>query len=167
MKWSCSVMSDSLWSYGWFTKLEVTWYISVIIASLTTGRVRTKCVGTKSLQLCLNLCDPMDCSPPGSSVHGISQARILEWVAISRGSSWPRDWTCFFYIGSQVLYHWATRKAWANASSEVKTKQNQKSSSLKTETSPHRLLRAFLLSLKNRNDVATLGPQPTCQQSGE
>ena len=41
------------------------------------------------------LCDPMDCSPPGSSVQGILQARILEWVAISfsRGSSQPRDWT--------------------------------------------------------------------------
>ena len=44
-------------------------------------------------QSCLTLCDPMDGSPPGSSVHGILQARILEWVAIpfSRGSSWPRD----------------------------------------------------------------------------
>ena len=44
-------------------------------------------------KLCLNLCDPMDCSPPGSPVHEILQARILEWVAISysRGSSWPRD----------------------------------------------------------------------------
>ena len=41
-------------------------------------------------------CDSMDCSPPGSSVHGIFQAKILEWIAISfsRGSSWPRDWTC-------------------------------------------------------------------------
>ena len=36
----------------------------------------------KSLQSCLTLCDPMDCSPPGSSVHGILQARILEWVAM-------------------------------------------------------------------------------------
>ena len=46
-------------------------------------------------QLCLTLCDPMDCSLPGSSVHGILQARILEWVAISfsRGSSPPRDQT--------------------------------------------------------------------------
>ena len=44
-------------------------------------------------QSCLTLCDPMDCSPPGFSVHGILQARILEWVAISfsRGSSRPRD----------------------------------------------------------------------------
>ena len=44
-------------------------------------------------QSCPTLCDPMDCSPPGFSVYGISQARILEWVAISfsRGSSQPRD----------------------------------------------------------------------------
>ena len=46
-------------------------------------------------QSCPTLCDPMDCNPPGSSVHGILQARILEWVAISfsRGSSQPRDRT--------------------------------------------------------------------------
>ena len=47
-------------------------------------------------QLCLTLCDPIDCSPPGSSVHGSLQARILESVAISfsRGSSRPKDRTC-------------------------------------------------------------------------
>ena len=47
------------------------------------------CVHAKLLQLCPILCDPMDCSPPGSSVRGILQARILEWVAMpsSRGSS--------------------------------------------------------------------------------
>ena len=47
----------------------------------------------KDSQSCRTLCDPMDCSPPGSSVHGILQARMLEWVAIplSRGSSRPRD----------------------------------------------------------------------------
>ena len=46
-------------------------------------------------QSCLTLCDPMDYNPPGSSVHGISQARILEWVGISssRGFPWPRDQT--------------------------------------------------------------------------
>ena len=60
-------------------------------------------------QLCPTLCNPMDCSPPDSSVHEIFQARVLEWVAIScsRGSSWPRDQTnvygvsfivrCIFY----------------------------------------------------------------------
>ena len=55
----------------------------------------------------------MDYSPPGSSIHGILQARILEWVVIpfSRGPSPPRDWTCIFCIGRQILYHWATSKA--------------------------------------------------------
>ena len=54
------------------------------------------CMHAKSLQSCLTLCNPMDCSPPGSSVHGILQARTLEWVAIPsfRGSSRPRDQTC-------------------------------------------------------------------------
>ena len=53
-------------------------------------------VCAKSLQLCSPLCNPTDCSPPGSSVHGILQARTLEWVAMpsSRGSSRPRDQTC-------------------------------------------------------------------------
>ena len=64
-------------------------------------------------QLCLTLLDPMDCSPPGSSVYGISQARILEWSAIShsRRSSQHRDWThisCVPCIGRQTLYHCAT-----------------------------------------------------------
>ena len=58
----------------------------------------------------------MDCSPPGSSVHGISQARVLGWVAISysRGSSQPRDWTrisCVSCIGRRILYHWAIWEA--------------------------------------------------------
>ena len=54
------------------------------------------CMCAKSLQLCPAVCDPMDWSPPGSSVHGILQARILEWVAISssRGSS-ANEWTSF------------------------------------------------------------------------
>ena len=58
----------------------------------------------------------MDCSLPGSSLHGILLARILEWVDISssRESSRPRDWTHIFYgscIGRQILYHWATWEA--------------------------------------------------------
>ena len=64
------------------------------------------CVCAKSLQSCLTHCDPMDCSPPGSSVHGILQARILEWVAMpsSRGPSRPRD-RISICIVRQVLYH--------------------------------------------------------------
>ena len=64
-------------------------------------------------QLCLTLCDLMDCSLPGSSVHGILQARILEWVAIffSRGSSWPRDRTWVSWIAGRSFTMWATREA--------------------------------------------------------
>ena len=56
----------------------------------------------KVAQLCPTLCDPMDCILPGSSVHGISQARMLEWVAIpfSREFSWPRGGT--WYLALQV-----------------------------------------------------------------
>ena len=75
--------------------------------------------GASCLQLvCVNcsvvtLCDPMDCSPPGSSVHGILQARILEWVAIpsSRGFSQPRDQTWVSYTASRFFTFWATREA--------------------------------------------------------
>ena len=58
---------------------------------------------------CLTLCDPMDYSPPGSSVHGI----ILEWVAISysRGSYPPRDQTHISCIARRILYHWAIEEA--------------------------------------------------------
>ena len=61
----------------------------------------------KSLQSCLTLCDPIDCSLPDFSVHGIPQARILEWVAMlsSRGSSQPRDQTHISCIVRWVLYH--------------------------------------------------------------
>ena len=64
-------------------------------------------------QSCPTLCDPMDCSPPGSSVHGILQARILEWVAcpFSKGSSQPRDRTCISRIAGRFFTIWATREA--------------------------------------------------------
>ena len=57
-------------------------------------------------QSCLTLCDPMDCSLPGSSIHGIFQARVLEWVAISfsRGSSRPEDETCVSPIVGRCFY---------------------------------------------------------------
>ena len=58
-------------------------------------------------------CDHMDCSLPGASVHGILQARILEWVAIffSRGSSWPRDQTQVSCTTGRLFTNWATREA--------------------------------------------------------
>ena len=61
----------------------------------------------QSFQSCLTLCNLMECSPPGSSVHGILQARVLEWTAMPsfRGSSQPgvSDVSC---IGRQILYYW-------------------------------------------------------------
>ena len=59
------------------------------------------------------LCDPMDCSPPGSSIHAIFQARVLKWIAVcfSRGSSWPRDPTPVSCIPGRRFTIWATREA--------------------------------------------------------
>ena len=78
-------------------------------AQLSLGEKCELCVHAKLLQSCLTLCDSMDCSLPGFSVHGILQARTLVWVAMpsSRGSSLSRDQTCVSYIsctGRHVLY---------------------------------------------------------------
>ena len=84
----------------------------ILISSLKNSQVKyvCACMHVKSLQSCVTLCDSMDCSPPGSSVHGVLQVRILEWVVIpfSRGSSRPRDQAHVSYvscIGRWVLYH--------------------------------------------------------------
>ena len=76
------------------------------------------CTGERKLviQLCPPFCDLMDYSLPGSSVHGILQTRILEWVAIpfSRGSSWPRDWTQLSCVAGRLFTVWTTRKGNGN-----------------------------------------------------
>ena len=77
---------------------------------------RTICVNFVSVVELLShvrLKEPLDCSLPGPSVHGVLQARILEWVASSssRGTSSPRDWTGVSCLGRWILYHWATREA--------------------------------------------------------
>ena len=82
--------------------------LSALQSPLSAGR-HAPCMRAKSLR-CVRLCHPMDCSPPGSSVHGSLQAGILERVAISfsRGSSQTRDQThvsCVSCIGRQTLYH--------------------------------------------------------------
>ena len=97
-----------------FTYLLLPWTLLFMFIFLLL-----KYVGAKSLQLCPSLYDTMDCSSPGSSVHGILQARILEWVAIplSRGSSRPRDSTC-----ALRLLHWqmgATNSTWEAPSVQV------------------------------------------------
>ena len=65
---------------------------------------KNSCILCVCVQLCLTFRNPIDCRPPDSSVHGIFQARILEWVTVfsSRGSSWPRDWTCISCVSCIV-----------------------------------------------------------------
>ena len=113
---SCSIVSYSLWPHG-PTRLLCSWdspskNSGVACHSLLQGIFLTQgaCLPAKSLQSHPTLCDPMDCSSPGFSVHGILQARILEWVPMpsSRGSSQPMDQALVCYvscIGRWVLYH--------------------------------------------------------------
>ena len=74
------------------------------------GNIVAPCLTAQS---CPTFCHPMDCSLPGSSVHGILQARTLEWVAIpsSRGSSQPRDQTQVSHIAGGFFTIWVTKEA--------------------------------------------------------
>ena len=78
--------------------MALSYAVSLIYVNFFFQYICTTCLHAQS---CLTLCDPMDCSLPGSYIHGIPQARILEWVAISsfRGSCWTR--TCI-----RCLMHW-------------------------------------------------------------
>ena len=73
---------------------------------------KVRCVHAKLLQLYPTLCDPMNHSPPGSSVHGIFQAKILKWIAtsFSRGSSQPRDQTQLSFIAGRFFTIWDMRE---------------------------------------------------------
>ena len=77
-------------------------------------RIQNTTVCVSHSELCLTLCNSMDCNLPGSSVYGILQARILEWIAVpfSRGSSQPRDWTQVSCTAGRFFTIWATREAW-------------------------------------------------------
>ena len=88
-------MSKGFWAWGGI--LFILWILFVL------------CLVAQ----CPTLCDPMEHSPPGSFVHEILQARILEWVAMpsSRGSSQPRDWTQDSCIAGRFFTIWATREA--------------------------------------------------------
>ena len=123
---SCSVVSDSLWPHGlWNSPGQNTGVGSLSllqgifpIQGSNPGLPHCRWILYQlshkgSPQLCPTPCDPMECSPPGSSVRGILQARILEWVAIpfSRGSSQPRDRTWVSCITGGFFTSWATREA--------------------------------------------------------
>ena len=108
-------IAKNVWK--WRTKLQVSHYlISRLIQRIAnkitrpwrknSGSTGAGDFESEVAQLCPTLRDPMDYSLPDSSVHGISQARMLEWVAIffSMGSSWPRDQTCISCIAGSLLH---------------------------------------------------------------
>ena len=128
LSFECSTISLSCrWGHISFLKIllwmpyafKKTWFVSFINIGKLSPTVSS---GTAFLlffllstlgeslvaQSCLTLCDPMDCSLPGSSNHGIFQARVLKWVAISfsRESSWPRDRTWVSHIAGRCIIIW-------------------------------------------------------------
>ena len=96
-------------SFIWGKMRTAAWKRAPQIAQIDCSKEAVLCLVTQS---CPPLCK-MDCSPPGSSVHGILQARILEWIAMpsSRGSSQPRDQTQVSCIAGRFFTFWATREA--------------------------------------------------------
>ena len=105
----------SLVGYGaWGCKeLDMTEHVHASARTQTHTHTHA-CTCTKSLQPCLTLCNPMGHSPPGSSVLGLLQARILEWVAKPsfRGSPWPRNWTMSVPSPSLAVWFFTTSAAW-------------------------------------------------------
>ena len=115
-----SKKTTSMWLSQWL-KQERVWCseaVNITVTSVSDWRpFLMSRLKTSYIQMCVlshfshvQLGDPMDSSLPGSSVHGILQARVLEWVVLShsKGSSQPWDWTCISYVsctGRRVLYH--------------------------------------------------------------
>ena len=112
----CALANMSFWSSLRGTKGKPILRMSIypcedeIQALIERKKVKVKVL---VIQSCPTLCDPMDCSPPDSSVHGILQARILEKVAIlfSRGPSWPWDQTSVSCTAGRFITVWATEEA--------------------------------------------------------
>ena len=107
---------QGLWMFVWVTHSVMfdsaaPWTILTVHEILQARILESE---NEISQSCPTLCDPMDCSPPGSSVHGIFQARILERVAISfsRRSSKTRDWTQVSRIVGRRFTVWVTKEAW-------------------------------------------------------
>ena len=117
----CTLPLHTHWEKTGKTLLKViteTWRVLYTNSLCTNVYYIYLCVRACSvLQLGLTLCDPMDCSSPGSFVHRVFQTRILEWVALyfSRGSSQSRDEirvSFISFLGRQILSYCATLEAW-------------------------------------------------------
>ena len=113
-----------LWQWESISMTKSKFNIGESKLRLSIGRLNL-CVAKESevAQSCPTLWDLLDCSLPGSSIPGIFQARVLEWVAISfsRGSSQLRDWTWVSHIAGRHFIIWATREAWRNLQSSCRT----------------------------------------------
>ena len=96
------------------TGVHVSFWIRVLSRYMSKGVIAGSFVHAKPLQSCPTLWDPTDCILPGSSVHGILQAKILEWVAVSspRGSFQPRGWTSVSYTSCISRQVFTTRATW-------------------------------------------------------
>ena len=97
----------------WLYLLSGAWYFACFTGWIGWKILSACLCVVRHAQSCLTVCDPVDCSLPGSSVHGISQALILRWVIMpsSRGSSQSRAWTSVSFTARQILYHCATWEA--------------------------------------------------------
>ena len=117
--WTCSYVDLHLfmlvgaWYLYFITTIEIkVYWMNTWVNIIKADDHQIECYVYLVAQSGLTLCNPIDCSPPGSSVHGIPQTRILEWVAIpfSRGSSWPRNQIQVSYIAGRSFTIWATRQ---------------------------------------------------------
>ena len=109
-----SLVALNIFNLPWFFRgLIMFRYVFIWVSPILSLFSFFKLCACSVAQSCLTHYDPMDCNPPGSSVHGIFQAKILEWVAISfpKVSSWSRDHTQVSCIVKWILYHWATWEA--------------------------------------------------------
>ena len=113
----CMILTVASWPAYRFLRSQVRWSgipISLRIFHSLLWSTQSEALKWRSevTQSCPTLCNPMDYSLPGSSIHGIFQASILEWVAISssRRSSWPRDWTQVSRIVGRCFIVWSTRE---------------------------------------------------------
>ena len=117
---------------------------------------------------CLTLCSHMDCSPPGSSVRGISQARILDWVAMSscRGSSWPRNWTCVSCTAGRFFATELPGKPWLSIGFLKQTKGTYLY--LNSQKINFKFNASFLeQTMKAKSEIDIIGVQSLrCVQSG-